>query len=185
MPCKRDYCFDKRILLIKLNKISINIPKKKIIKLVGEIMNEKMMSKPLIRISNRCPIQRNTPVCRDRLWNDVGITHDSSNGSPFKKWFSATSYLKRIFSSRSKEGSSVMRPTSSCMQWSCERKSRSLWFCALHSCSRSSSSISSFRVTSSRSSSWSMWEVVCRSNFQNMATAARGSTCLDKECRQL
>lgn len=107
------------------------------------------------------------------------ITPGLHTHTPLKK----DSYLKRVFSSRSVEGSSVIRLTRSCMQWSCERKRRSRWFCALHSCRRSSSSISSFRVTSSRSSSWSMWEVVCRSNFQNMAAAARGSTCLDRERR--
>lgn len=81
------------------------------------------------------------------------------------------SYLKRVFSSRSAGGSSVIRVTSSCIQWSLERKSRSLRFCALHSCKTSSSSINSLRVTPSRSSSWSIWEVLFRSNFQNMMAA--------------
>lgn len=86
-------------------------------------------------------------------------------------------YLKRIFSSRSAGGSSVMSVTSSCIHSSLERKSRSLRFCALHSCRTSSSSINSLRVTSSRSSSWSIWEVLFRSNFQNMMpVAVAGST---------
>lgn len=88
------------------------------------------------------------------------------------------SHLKRLRSSMSAGGSVVMRLTSSCMQWSWERKRRSRRFWALHSCRTSSSSISSLSVTSSLSSSWSMWEVVCRSNFQNMMAAGMGHTAL-------
>lgn len=87
-------------------------------------------------------------------------------------------HLKRLLSSRSAGGSVVMRLTSSCIQWSWERKRSNRRFWALHSCRTSSSSISSLSVTSSLSSSWSMWEVVCRSNFQNMVAAGTGDTAL-------
>lgn len=91
---------------------------------------------------------------------------------------SLRTHLNRLLSSRSAGGSVVMRLTSSCMQWSWERKRSSRRFWALHSCRTSSSSISSLSVTSSLSSSWSMWEVVCRSNFQNMVAAGTGDTAL-------
>lgn len=90
----------------------------------------------------------------------------------------AQTHLKRLLSSKSEGGSVVIRLTSSCMQWSWERKRSNRRFWALHSCRTSSSSISSLSVTSSLSSSWSMWEVVCRSNFQNMAAAVMGDTAL-------
>jgi len=48
-----------------------------------------------------------------------------------------------------------------------------LRFWALHSCSTSSSSISSVRVTSSLSSRASRWDEAWRSNFQNMADTYR------------
>lgn len=93
-------------------------------------------------------------------------------------------HLKRLLSSRSAGGSVVIRLTSSCIQWSWERKRSSRRFWALHSCRTSSSSISSLSVTSSLSSSWSMWEVVCRSNFQNMAAAGTGDTALDSRAKR-
>lgn len=93
-------------------------------------------------------------------------------------------HLKRLLSSRSAGGSVVMRLTSSCMQWSWERKRSSRRFWALHSCRTSSSSINSLSVTSSLSSRWSMWEVVCRSNFQNMVAAGTGDTALRPDAAQ-
>lgn len=82
-------------------------------------------------------------------------------------------YLKRTFSSMSSGGSRVMRLTSSSMHCCRHRKPSSFWFWALHSCRTSSSSISSRRVTSSLSNSLSTWDVLFKSNFQNMVTARK------------
>lgn len=110
-----------------------------------------------------------TPICCAASWNPslFPIT-------------TVRTHLKRLLSSKSAGGSVVMRLTSSCMQWSWERKRSSRRFWALHSCRTSSSSISSLSVTSSLSSSWSMWEVVCKSNFQNMVAAGTGDTALEE-----
>lgn len=115
-------------------------------------------------------LMRNTATLRTRTTMFVFST--------FKSVTIVGTHLKRLLSSRSAGGSVVIRVTSSCMQWSWERKSSSRRFWALHSCSTSSSSISSLSVTSSLSSSWSMWEVVCKSNFQNMVAAVTGDTAL-------
>lgn len=104
--------------------------------------------------------------------------------SSFVSAITLRTHLKRLLSSRSAGGSVVMRLTSSCMQWSWERKRSSRRFWALHSCRTSSSSISSLSVTSSLSSSWSMWEVVCRSNFQNIVAAGTGDTALGSRTAQ-
>lgn len=86
---------------------------------------------------------------------------------------SSFSYLYLTFSSTSVLGSCVMKVTRSSMHCGLSRKSTSLWFWALHSCKTSSSSITSVNVTSSFSNSVSIWDVVWRSNFQNMLNSKK------------